>query len=296
VALDRLVTAGLAGQAPLPPGREPARAGAEAAGGDPDTAPQSDAAPVAAADAQAVGADGADGADGGAGADDAALAEAAPGGSADRAHRSPALAPPGASGTSGTSGMADTPGSTRRAARQALAAPSAPVQIDVPDAGLVLLWPFIVPLFQHVGLVTPERRFVDDAARTRGVLLLAQLSWPEPAPAEPRLALAKLLCGLSPGAPFEPDAPPTEAETAACADLLAAALAHAVTTAPAFARVDVPVFQVLFVQRAGLLGARNGAWLLQVAQRGEDALLDRLPWTWAWVRLPWMDHPLQVQW
>ena len=75
-----------------------------------------------------------------------------------------------------------------------------------------------------------------------------------------------------------------------------AALAHAAGSVPAFARIDVAGFQTLFVQRAGLLGARNGAWLLQVAQRGEDVLLDRLPWSWAWVRLPWMDDPLQVQW
>ena len=75
-----------------------------------------------------------------------------------------------------------------------------------------------------------------------------------------------------------------------------AVLAHAGAAVPALARLDVAAFQTLFVQRPGLLGARHGSWLLQPAQRAEDALLDRLPWGWSWVRLPWMTHPLQVQW
>lgn len=166
--------------------------------------------------------------------------------------------------------------------------------IDVPDAGLVLLWPFIERLFQHCGLLTDNREFLHAGARTRGVLLLAQLSWPEPLPAEPRLALAKLLCGLEPDAPFEPDGPPTADEAEACAGLLAAALAHAATAVPALARTSVAGFQTVFVQRPGLLGARHGSWLLQRPRRAEDLLLDHLPWGWAWVRLPWMPHPLQV--
>jgi hypothetical protein len=41
---------------------------------------------------------------------------------------------------------------------------------------------------------------------------------------------------------------------------------------------------------------RTGAWLLRVERQAEDALLERLPWGWSWIRLPWMEHPLQVEW
>ena len=50
------------------------------------------------------------------------------------------------------------------------------------------------------------------------------------------------------------------------------------------------------LRRPAVLSSRTGAWLLRVERRAEDALLERLPWSWSWIRLPWMEHPLQVEW
>jgi hypothetical protein len=50
------------------------------------------------------------------------------------------------------------------------------------------------------------------------------------------------------------------------------------------------------LQRPGLLSARPGAWVLQVERRPGDEVLDGLPWSWSWIRLPWMDDLLQVVW
>ena len=50
------------------------------------------------------------------------------------------------------------------------------------------------------------------------------------------------------------------------------------------------------MRRPAVLTSRTGAWLLRVERRAEDGLLDRFPWGWSWIRLPWMDHPLQVEW
>jgi hypothetical protein len=50
------------------------------------------------------------------------------------------------------------------------------------------------------------------------------------------------------------------------------------------------------LQRPGLLSARPGAWVLQVERRSGDEVLDGLPWSWSWIRLPWMDDLLQVVW
>jgi hypothetical protein len=36
--------------------------------------------------------------------------------------------------------------------------------------------------------------------------------------------------------------------------------------------------------------------LLQAERRPGDELLDGLPWSWSWIRLPWMDDLLQVVW
>lgn len=51
-----------------------------------------------------------------------------------------------------------------------------------------------------------------------------------------------------------------------------------------------------FLQRPGLLSARPGAWVLQVKRRPVDLVLDGLPWSWSWIRLPWMDDLVQVVW
>jgi hypothetical protein len=48
--------------------------------------------------------------------------------------------------------------------------------------------------------------------------------------------------------------------------------------------------------RSGLLTAEAGGWLLRVERRTHDIILERFPWPWGWVRLPWMDHVLRVEW
>jgi hypothetical protein len=48
------------------------------------------------------------------------------------------------------------------------------------------------------------------------------------------------------------------------------------------------------LRRPAVLTTRPGAWLLRLERRPEDGLTRRFPWGWSWVRLPWMDQPLQV--
>ena len=45
-----------------------------------------------------------------------------------------------------------------------------------------------------------------------------------------------------------------------------------------------------------MLSTRDGAWLLRVERAEYDGLLDRLPWAVSWVKLPWTEVPLAVQW
>jgi hypothetical protein len=52
----------------------------------------------------------------------------------------------------------------------------------------------------------------------------------------------------------------------------------------------------LILRRPAVLTSRTGAWLLRVERRPEDGLLERFSWGWSWIRLPWMEHPLQVEW
>jgi hypothetical protein len=111
--------------------------------------------------------------------------------------------------------------------------------------------------------------------------------WPEY-----RLPLNKLLCGLELGALFDPGEPLTPAEQEESHDLLQAVIAQA----PILGEMTPAGLQGSFLLRAGVLRSRDGAWLLQVARESYDLVLDRFPWQWQWVQLPWMNAPVRVEW
>jgi hypothetical protein len=162
----------------------------------------------------------------------------------------------------------------------------------IDGAGMMLLWPFLETLFSRLGLLTQERLFGDEAQRQRAMALLGFLVDGDGDPPEWRLTLAKLLCGTLPQAPYGLEAPLSDAERAEAEALLQAVLDHA----DGRLGDDSAALRQDFLQRPGLLSARPGAWVLQVERRPGDEVLDGLPWSWSWIRLPWMDDLLQVVW
>jgi hypothetical protein len=162
----------------------------------------------------------------------------------------------------------------------------------IDGAGMVLLWPFLETLFSRLELLTQERLFGDEAQRQRAMALLGFLVDGDGDPPEWRLTLAKLLCGALPQAPYGLEAPLSDAEQAEAEALLQAVLDHA----DGRLGDDGAALRQGFLQRPGLLSARPGAWVLQVERRPGDEVLDGLPWSWSWIRLPWMDDLLQVVW
>jgi hypothetical protein len=162
----------------------------------------------------------------------------------------------------------------------------------IDGAGMVLLWPFLETLFSRLELLTQERLFGDEAQRQRAMALLGFLVDGDGDPPEWRLTLAKLLCGALPQAPYGLEAPLSDAEQAEAEALLQAVLDHA----DGRLGDDGTALRLEFLLRPGLLSARPGAWVLQVERRPGDEVLDGLPWSWSWIRLPWMDDLLQVVW
>jgi hypothetical protein len=159
------------------------------------------------------------------------------------------------------------------------------------NAGLVILWPFLPDFFAGLGLVAGER-FIGPAAQQRAAGLLQHLATGEVTFAEYLLPLNKLLCGLELEAVFDFGEPLEDAEAAACAKFLGAVIAQA----PILRDMSLPGFRGTFLLRQAALSARDGAWLLRVERQTYDVVLERFPWGWEWLRLPWMDAPLRVEW
>ena len=164
-------------------------------------------------------------------------------------------------------------------------------ELPVLNAGLVILWPFLVSFFDHLGLLE-ERQFKDLAARQRAVGLLQMLATGEPTFAEYQLTLNKLLCGLDVQQVFDFGPPARKTELRACKSLLKAVIAQA----PILNNMSVDGFRGSFLVRPGLLSTRDGHWLLRVEHQTYDIVLERFPWSWQWVKLPWMEAPLRVEW
>jgi hypothetical protein len=171
--------------------------------------------------------------------------------------------------------------------------------VCVENSGLVLLWPFLGHFFEHLGLmterITPQARilqFRDKAVRQRAVSLLQYLVTEDPSPPEYQVTLGKVLCGMRMGEVFEPGDPISSAEAEECTNLLSAAIAQA----PILKNMSTEGLRGTFLLRKGTLSTCDGVWLLRVERQAYDLVIDRFPWGVSWVKLPWMEAPLRVEW
>ncbi len=160
------------------------------------------------------------------------------------------------------------------------------------NAGLVILWPFIGHFFTHLNLLTDSKLFVAEAAKQRAAALLQYIATTEPTFPEYLLPLNKVLCGMALSKVFNSGSPLSEPEMEECDTLLKAVIQQA----PILNDMSLPGFRGTFLLRQGILSSRDGAWLLQVERETYDVVLDRFPWSWQWVKLPWMKNPLRVEW
>jgi hypothetical protein len=175
--------------------------------------------------------------------------------------------------------------------------PPAPVTDEdsrvVATAGLCLLWPFLPRFFARLGLLDDRSSaFTAPAQQHRAVMLLHHLATGETTAPDFALALPKVLCGLPPHAPHDALEPVTETEAGEATQLLNAVIAHA----DCFGDISRNGLRGSFLMRDGILTTRDGAWLLRVERVAADAVLARLPWTTEWVRQPWMQAAMRVEW
>ncbi|HVZ37595.1 MAG TPA: contractile injection system tape measure protein, partial [Polyangiaceae bacterium] len=178
-----------------------------------------------------------------------------------------------------------------RAALRTAQALHDPTEIDLSNAGMVLIWPCLRSLFKRLGLML-DQKFRDSPCQHRAVGLLTHLVTGELVPGEYQVPLAKVLCGLPLTEAFDFGQEVSAREADECSNLLQAAIAHT----PMLGELSISGFRGSFLLRKGVLSQRDGAWLLRVERASYDVLLDRLPWSASLVKLPWMEAPLVAEW
>ncbi len=166
-------------------------------------------------------------------------------------------------------------------------------ELFIQNAGLVLLHPFLDNFFTAAALMQ-EQQFNDEASRKKAVQLLQYVVNCETEVPEYLLTLNKILCGQPQSEHLDRFVKLTEDECAEADKLLQSVITHWTV----LKNSSPGALQETFLQRSGKLffsEAENG-WVLHLEKKAVDILLEKIPWGFGYIRHPWMEYPLRVNW
>ena len=164
-------------------------------------------------------------------------------------------------------------------------------RIYVPNAGLIILWPFLSRLFSNLKY-TDKGKFIDPEKQVRAIHLTQYLvGFTEDHP-EYTLMLNKLICGMELTEPIERSVNLTEEEKTEARNLLSSVIAQW----KEMNNTSVENFQRTFIQREGVIWQKDGNWNIKVEHTSFDILLLKLPWGLSMIKYPWNNYLIFVEW
>lgn len=166
--------------------------------------------------------------------------------------------------------------------------------IAVSNAGLCLLAPWFVRLFDILGYLDKERKqFRSTASKVRAVFLLQYLACGEERKwRETDMAFNRLLTALSGNVSLPRQLLLTEEERKTADGMVAGVKANW----PQMNGTSVEGFRGSFLAREGTLEQEEKHWTLRVEEKTYDILLESIPWSFRQTRLPWLKKYVQVKW
>ncbi|WP_299183419.1 contractile injection system tape measure protein [uncultured Aquimarina sp.] len=163
--------------------------------------------------------------------------------------------------------------------------------ISIQNAGLVLFWPFLERFFENIG-VMKDKNFIDEAARNKAICVVQYLcDTKEEELFEGDLLFNKIVCGLDIDTVVSPIK--LSAEEKEIAEGLVTAV---IAKGPKWENLSSDGFRASYLCRQGSLRTRDGHWLLQIQRETHDITLEKIPWGFHTVKLPWMKDILVVEW
>ena len=175
-----------------------------------------------------------------------------------------------------------------------------PKEIDEPadegiyinNAGLVILHPFLQPLFDNLGLLNSNSSFISEETRFRAAVVLFYLQNSIDPYSEYEMAFNKILCGIEMEEVLPPDIRLSDSEKKECNEMLQTVI----NFWEALKGSGKEALQEAFIRRSGKLNFKGDYWLLQVEKNAMDILVDRLPWGFGIIKLPWLQFLIHVEW
>ena len=164
----------------------------------------------------------------------------------------------------------------------------------VNNAGLCLLAPWLVRLFDMLRYLDEERKSLRNTAlKIRAVFLLQYIVYGEEREyRETELVFNRLLTGLPQHVSLPKYLPLTDEEKQTVESMMAGVKANW----PQLSGTSVKGFRQSFIARNGTLEQQEERWWLSVEKKTHDILLESVPWSFKQIRLPWLKKYIQVVW
>ena len=163
--------------------------------------------------------------------------------------------------------------------------------VSVTNAGVILLHPFLAPMFKKVGLLE-EGKFISSDHQQRAICLLHFLATGEQSFPEEQLLLYKFLCGFPFKSTVPLELPISEFEKDEAITVLMSVIHHW----QALKNTSVDGLRANFIQRKGMLSRDQFGHVLHVEKSTPDILLNKLPWGISMLQLPWLSQFLTIKW
>lgn len=178
--------------------------------------------------------------------------------------------------------------------REAQTLDGQPEVFTVGNAGLCLLAPWFVRLFDLLGYLDKgKKQFRNTASKVRAVFLLQYLACGEEREwKETDLAFNRLLTDLPGNVPLPQRLRLTEEERQTADGMVQGVKGNW----PQMDGTSVEGFRGSFLARKGTLEREEEHWMLDVEEKAYDILLETIPWGFRQLRLPWLKKHVQVRW
>lgn len=163
----------------------------------------------------------------------------------------------------------------------------------IKNAGFVLLAPFLPQLFKALEW-TAHQSWADEEKAHLAVRLIGHICSGTDDDWEYNWVLAKILCGLEPDTVISQEPPLDQSAIDLSVQMVKAAIGQWAV----LKSMSVEGLREMFLLRDGKLSRddEGTGWRLQVDKKAQDVLLERIPWGFSVIRLPWMKDMLFVEW
>lgn len=155
------------------------------------------------------------------------------------------------------------------------------------NAGVVLLHPFLPTFFKKLQL-----ELNDPADQEKALYLIHYLATGETETPEHALVVPKLLLDWPLGKNLAHEIVLTPEECTAADEMLEAVIGHW----DKLQNAGIAALRGSFLQRNGKVFTHHDQTYIQVEQQALDILLDYLPWSISYIKLPWMKSILRIEW